>query len=37
MPVSIKPGQIALTRTFVPESCCDAVCTRLMTPAFDAE
>ena len=37
MPVSMKPGQIALTRTPVPESCCAAVCARLITPAFDAE
>ena len=36
MPVSIKPGQMALTRTPVPARASAAVCTRLITPAFDA-
>jgi len=34
IPVSIRPGQIALTRTPVPNSAVAAVCARLMTPAL---
>ena len=34
MPVSIRPGQMALTRMPVPVSAYDDVCTRLMTPAL---
>src|SRR5258708_27496193 len=34
IPVSIRPGQTALTRTPVPASWLAAVCTRLMTPAL---
>ena len=34
IPVSIRPGQMALTRTPVPVSVLAAVCTRLITPAL---
>jgi hypothetical protein len=37
IPVSVRPGQIALTRTPLVDSCCAAVLARLITPAFDAE
>jgi hypothetical protein len=37
MPVSIRPGQIALTRMLAPASWVAATSTRLMTPALDAE
>jgi hypothetical protein len=37
MPVSIKPGQMALTRMLEPTSWAAAVSTRLITPALEAE
>jgi len=36
MPVSIRPGQMALTRTPEPMKALAEVCTRLMTPALEA-
>ena len=37
MPVSIRPGQMALTRILAPASWVAATLTRLITPAFEAE
>ena len=37
MPVSMRPGQIALTRILAPASWVAATLTRLITPALDAE
>src|SRR3954471_21241790 len=37
MAVSIRPAQMASPRTLLAENCWDAVWTRLMPPAFDAE
>jgi hypothetical protein len=37
MPVSIRPGQMALHRMEVPDNCQQAVCIREITAALEAE